>query len=430
MKYIEDRCIEGGEIEIYAVEDEEIYDEVGGELLESGEECFQYNGGWVSVDDIGDYFICQDCGEVLNRYNDYYEIIHTDSSDYYDEPYMVCDSCANNHYSYCEGCDRWFENSVMNDTEDGERCDDCFSEYYECCDCGEYVHRDNGHFDRNDDFWCDYCWDNREEVISDYHSHHGAFVNYNANGKVNDWEMTDEDKLRVAWELEVEDGNLDREEEAKRIIELMDNHIYCERDCSLDDDTGMEIISHPHTVDAFYKLPLKAMLKKLSDDGFTSHDNEDCGLHIHVSNEWFGNTSTERDDNIAKVVHLYSEEYEFFRICSRRDEDEARRWAHALPCEDYEDAKVKMTESRSGWDADRYVAVNTQNVNGIGTVEYRLGRGTLRYESFMAWVDMHIAITRNAQFIDPNDLDLNKWLGGISNDTKAYIYARTGRMVI
>ena len=255
-------------------------------------------------------------------------------------------------------------------------------------------------------------------------------MNYNANGKVNDWEMTDEDKLRVSWELEVEDGNLDREEEAKRIIELMDNHIYCERDCSLDDDTGMEIISHPHTVDAFYKLPLKAMLKKLSDDGFTSHDNEDCGLHIHVSNEWFGNTSAERDDNIAKVVHLYSEEYEFFRIWSRRDDYEARRWAHALPCEDYEDAKFKMAESRSGWDADRYVAVNTQNVNGIGTVEYRLGRGTLRYESFMAWVDMHIAITRNAQFIDPNDLDLNKWLGGISNDTKAYIYARTGRMVI
>jgi hypothetical protein len=25
---------------------------------------------------------------------------------------------------------------------------------------------------------------------------------------------------------------------------------------------------------------------------------------------------------------------------------------------------------------------------------------------------------------------LNKWLGGISNDTKAYIYARTGRMVM
>ena len=423
MKYIEDRCIEGGEVEIYAVEDEEIYNEATGEVLESGTECFEYNGGWVNAEDLDDYFACAHCGEVLNRYNDYYEVIHTDS-DRWDEPFLVCDSCATNHYSYCDGCDMWFEPSHMTDTRDGERCESCLDDYFECNECGEYVHRDDGWFDDYGDFYCNDC--RRDDTIGSYHSHHGCFKSFNANGEITWRNKTPLDDLKVGWELEIENtrDRVDSNDEASEIINMMDGHICCEHDCSLEDD-GFEIISMPHTVDAMYKLPIKEMLEKLSRDGFTSHDNSDCGLHIHVSNEWFGRTWTERDDNVAKVIHLYSEEYEFFRKCSRREEEDARRWARVLPCEDFEDAKEKKN---SCW--ERYFAVNTQNMDGIGTVEYRLGRGTLRYESFMAWLDMHIAITRNAKNIEPNDLDLNKWLGGISNDTKAYIYARTGRMVM
>lgn len=431
MKYIRDEYIEGGEIEIYAVEDEEIYSETEGELLECGTECFEYNGGWVSAEELtdGHWVKCRDCGEVINILQDCFEIIHTSSSDYYDEPYMVCESCSCN-YSYCDGCDRYFEDGCMTETVDGERCDACLEDYYECCDCGDLVHRDDGHFDRWGDFYCLDCWDEHRSVIGDYHDHHDSFVSYNEDGKIDRWNEKPEDKLKIGWELEVEDGNIDVEDEARQLLEMMDGHICCEHDCSLDEATGVEIISMPHTVGALYKMPIKAMLEKLQRDGFTSHDNEDCGLHIHVSNEWFGETHAERDDNVAKVIHLYSEEYEFFRKCSRREEYEANRWAHALPCEDFEDAKYKLEETRNGWHEDRYLAVNTQNMGTIGTVEYRLGRGTLRYESFMAWIDMHIAITRNAKSIAPNDLDINKWLNGISDETRAYIYAKTGRMVM
>ena len=75
------------------------------------------------------------------------------------------------------------------------------------------------------------------------------------------------------------------------------------------------------------------------------------------------------------------------------------------------------------------VAINVQNFDTFGTVEFRLGRGTLNYETYMAWVDIHVAIARNAKDIELDDIDLNKWLKGISRETRGYILSKTGTVI-
>lgn len=216
------------------------------------------------------------------------------------------------------------------------------------------------------------------------------------------------------------------EEVARKCIEIMriDGHdrIYCEHDGSL--ENGFEAISKPHTHEAFKNLRIKELLAYLTSERYTSHDNGDCGLHIHVSNEWFGDDIEEQKRNVAKVLYLYDKMYEFFLTLSRREEWQARDWAQRVEFCSVESALNGMWRSTG-----HGVAVNVANMGDFGTVEFRLGRGTLNYDTFMAWADIHIALARNAKDIADGDLDLNKWLKGITMATRGYILNKTGVLV-
>lgn len=398
--------------------------------LEESEWWELEDGDYICRDcfETGDYIVCEDCGCVV-RYDDSVEI-HTSDSRCFDNPFYVCSDCASRNYYQCDECGEWYKtDGDFVTTRDGDYiCWNCYEDgYCTCEDCGEVVPSDEGGYDENDYWCCDECLE-RHSTIGSYHSHSRYNWNkYNINGVIlgTDLELPENQKL-TGIELEVERANSsesERNADAKEMIAFMDGRVHCEHDCSLRD--GYEYIFDPHTPEAFKSLPLREMLEKLKAKGYTSHDNGDCGLHIHFSNEWFGDTSEEMDDNIAKVMHLYSEEYDFFLKCSRRTESQAHEWARKFDCDDFNDAKAKKGGS---WGHE--VAINLGGMDeGTGTVEFRLGRGTLKYESLMAWYDMHVAIARNVKNIEPNDIDLNKWLDGITEETKAYIFERTGKAV-
>lgn len=387
------------------------------------------NGGYVCRHcfEWNNWYTCADCGEAVPC--DEAVQIHECAWPWGD--FYVCQDCANENYYQCDDCGEWFDSELNETHYDTHVCNNCLDErYITCADCGDLFRPEDGCWDEYGDEWyCDNCYPEHEgsnEIIGDYHDHHGDVTFYNEDGEIEQpWNRKGNDRYCSGWELEVENRGSDwndRVNMAEEIIELMDNHVYCEKDGSL--NNGFEIISMPHTVEAFKKLPLKEMLERLVSNGYVSHMSPRCGLHIHVSKEFFGDTAEEQDENTTKVVHLYAKEYEFFFKCSRRTRDSANCWASKTDCENFEDAK-----SQKRWANGHGVAVNLQNMRGMGTVEFRLGRGTLKYESFLAWYDMHIAIARNAKNIEPDDTDLNKWLAGITDETKAYILARTGREV-
>ena len=387
-------------------------------------------GGYVCAYciDHNCYFPCEDCGLLIE--SDDYEVaeIHTSPYPWHDSPFYVCGDCADDYWR-CDDCGNYYTNDVDSiETRDGGYiCSECFDNSYCVCDgCNEVVPNNEIEY-CGGNCLCEDCYsEESDRAIGDYHSHSRYDLDkYNINGKI-EWGdlQKPENKLTIGHELEVEDGE-NRNKMASDLIEFMDNHIYCEHDGSLDGETGFEMIFKPHTDDAFRALPLRDMFRKLINAGFTSHDNGHCGLHIHFANEWFGDTRLEQDDNVAKVIHFYNEQYDFLFKCSRRAERDARDWAKRTPCENFEEAK----RVKDYYDDDRYCAVNTTNMSSFGTVEFRLGRGTLRYESFMAWHDIHVAIARNAKTIEPNDIDINHWLKGITDETKEYILERTGKVV-
>lgn len=80
--------------------------------------------------------------------------------------------------------------------------------------------------------------------------------------------------------MEIDDGN-DANECADALADVT-SAIYCKRDGSLGDE-GVEIVTHPATLNYHLtKLAWDRIIETATDNGYTSHDTETCGLHVHV----------------------------------------------------------------------------------------------------------------------------------------------------
>lgn len=218
-------------------------------------------------------------------------------------------------------------------------------------------------------------------------------------------------------ELEVDRGG-ERNDMSKDVIKLMQDRVYTMHDGSL--SNGFEIITHPHTEKAIKNLNWKDTFKWLIHKGYRSHDMNTCGLHVHI------NRSVFKDDaSIIKMMYFYDKYFDEVRKVSRRDRNRASRWAGKYY---YSDDVVTLSKCRSIYydinansDHDlRYKCVNLQKSN---TVEIRIMRGTLNYDTFMASLDFIMTVAKNSNKVTDVD-DWSQWLDGIEDNTKAYLCAR------
>ena len=369
-------------------------------VIEENEEYFELSDGSVICESCfnEDYFVCEDCGSIEPLDN-----AVTIHGRYGSVEHYVCQCCADRNYSYCENCEKYYQTYLVSSQwVNGnlfEICDSCLEDLNYCELCCEYFSDDNYDFDEQ---CCNSCA--KENIIRDYHENDG-------------WTTFGADSRRFGIELEVENKGTSGNNDIARYLKnnFLGNHAIYERDGSL--DTGFEIISQPHTPDEFYKLDWEKVLEYLSNHGFVSHDSGTCGLHIHVSRKFFGDTRDEQYENIAKIVYCYSVNWQFFLKCSRRTQEQADRWAAEYVNGSFDEAKENVKNGYS-----RYLAINLCNYD---TIEFRLGRGTLRYESFMAWIDLHLTMAKNARDVAESDLsNLSVWLDGIKDSTYEYINYR------
>lgn len=113
--------------------------------------------------------------------------------------------------------------------------------------------------------------------------------------------------------------------------------------------------------------------------GYKSHDAETCGLHVHLSRRAFGSSETEQDLNIMKLLYIFEKFWPQFVKFSRRTEAQLNRWAARYGLTDPLDALLDRAKG-----AERYHAINLQPYN---TIEIRMFRGTLKYNTFIATLE-------------------------------------------
>ena len=133
----------------------------------------------------------------------------------------------------------------------------------------------------------------------------------------------------------------------------------------------------------------------VKEHGGKSHDAGTCGLHIHISRDYFKDHDAVY--RLDRLFHVFERQFiEFSRRsgsqmewCEIDDDSELRDE------KDVEDRKaIWYSKKNSGYRA-RYQAVNDTNYN---TVEIRLWRGTLNVETIRATIEMTagLAIVANS----------------------------------
>lgn len=288
----------------------------------------------------------------------------------------ICPSCAEEETVICAHCgERIWEQDNAGDNLT-PLCQSCFDNHYvRCYDCDRIIHTNDAYYlDDDDDPYCYSCASNhrRNSAIHEYSYKpepifHGTGDRY------------------FGVELEIDDGGEDQSN-ARELLRLVnreaDEFIYCKSDGSLVE--GFEIVSHPFTLDFHINaFPWQKILASAVDLGYQSHNSETSGLHIHVNRNTFGDTEEIQDVSIARILYFMESFWNEMLKFSRRTEYQMNRWAARYGYKEHP-ADI-LDHAKKGYGGGRYSCVNLQNRN---TIEFRLFRGTLKYNTFIATLQM------------------------------------------
>lgn len=353
-------------------------------IIEDADDAREVNGEYVCEDCYCDnYVVCDHCGDVE----------HVDNTRYIDDN-IVCDYCYDRLYTVCEWCHEDVERSEAYESIDGLICPHCYENYgVTCADCGEVLHIDDAFYDDyNEEYYCRDCEDNRaERVIHDYYYKPDAVF----FGK--------DSSLYMGIELEI-DGAGEDDDNAQKLLDIAgEQHIYMKHDGSL--KNGFEIVSHPATL-AYHQhhIEWSEMLEKAREMGYKSHDAGTCGLHVHVSKMALGNTYLEQDETLSKILYFIEKYYDRFLKFSRRTAEQLEHWASRYGIEDGEKPADILNKAKSCY--NRYRLINLQNSY---TIEFRLFRGTLKYNTFIATLQLVRHLCDMCIELDKNDIETISW---------------------
>lgn len=361
------------------------------------------------------YVECSECGELVDKHH-----AETHRGDHY------CQDCFNDKFTLCEHCDERVEVDDAEYINGYYFCDSCVNNenvIVTCDRCGEYVLADNSHGDNNISV-CDDCYNNYERcsecdalipseavywsdglpVCRNCQSDSGIHdYNYKPISKF--YGGTNENALFMGVELEVDKGDEinDCVSSVVRIANEHREHIYCKHDGSLDE--GFEIVSHPMTLDYHIKsMPWNRIMKECISYDFKSHDAQTCGLHVHLNKKSFGATEDDRDISIMKLLFFIERFWNQVVKFSRRSKNRLS-YSKRYGLKEYGTDSAKELFNRAK-DEDRYFAVNLNNSH---TVEIRIFRGTLNYQTFIASLQLCQELVRIMKVIPLEELQNMHW---------------------
>lgn len=335
-------------------------------------------------------FVCSCCGQEYPLH-DCYEVGNR----------SFCPDCLDEETLVCTHCEERILNHQNMGDDDSPLCQHCYEHHYLNCDrCGTLIQRDDAHYltsDSEEPFCYDcYCLECRESVIHDY-NYRPEPIFYGTGERF------------FGIELEIDEGG-ERSSPAEEILSIANKDhelIYCKHDGSL--DRGFEIVTHPMTL-AFHQesMPWKSILESARSLGYRSHQANTCGLHIHVSRSALGADADQQDAVIARILYFFERHWEELLKFSRRTAYQLNRWAARYG---YKEQPIDILDHVKKNYVGRYTCVNLVNEE---TVEFRIFRGTLKYNTLIATLQMVNRICDVALFMSDEELKALSWTSFVS----------------
>lgn len=310
----------------------------------------------------------------------------------------ICRLCMDNkieerghdirEYFTCQYCEYYHHRDERQSWNGQGYCENCYDSYlYSCDECGDQYWDGNDHYCESDS--------DSDGVIHDYYYKPRPYF----FGKRVD------ERLYFGVELEVENrSNESTQDLAEMVQEALGERVYIKHDGSLDD--GFEIVTHPHSLQAFHKEFGWESFQRFRKEGLRSWDTGTCGLHVHVSRNAFGvpydNRTTRAEYIKSRQTHeikfiklIYDNERQICRIAGRKNPEYANFHDKGKIV-----SKVKWNDTVGG----RHAAVNTNNDN---TLEVRVFKGSLQPARVLAAVELvHAAVeyTRDLKVTGPKTM--------------------------
>lgn len=316
--------------------------------------------------------------------------------------YLYCADCLDRETVICNHCG----NRILLDdnagTDNFPLCQRCYDNHYTSCGrCGRVIHQDDAYYEDEDsyDAYCSSCYrgHSRGGGIEDYY-YKPEPIFYGDGTRY----------FGVELEVDGAGENDDSADDVMAIGNRKANHIYCKHDGSLDD--GFEIVTHPCTLEYHMNtLPWYAMLDELKEMGYLSHRVNTCGLHVHVNRTSFGETVAEQDACIARILYFFEKHWDELLKFSRRTARQLERWAARYGYKDH--PKDMLEHAKKGTPCGRYYCINLQNYE---TIEFRIFRGTLKYNTLIATLQLVDRVCEVATFMTDEQVREMSWTTFVS----------------
>lgn len=313
----------------------------------------------------------------------------------------LCPDCLRGRTCLCDYCNT----RIWAEDDHGDSyivlCEHCADTHYEpCASCGRLVESCDLRYpsDDSDEGYCAACYSRLEStgVIHDYY-YKPAPIFYGEGTRY------------FGVELEI-DGAGEYGNNASMIQDVANayrEHIYIKHDGSLDE--GMEIVTHPMTLEYHLEsMPWGDVIEKALKLGYTSHQANTCGLHVHVNRSSLGDTIEQQEDTIARILFFVETHWNELLRFSRRTRKQLERWSARYGRRD--DPKEILDNAKSS-NKGRYTCVNLTNT---ATIEFRIFRGTLKLNTLIATLQLVNRICDVAFYLSDSQLQDMTWTEFVS----------------
>jgi len=317
------------------------------------------------------------------------------------EGQYLCPRCLQTATTFCTRCGR----RIWTDENAGDSstplCQSCSDRYYTTCSrCGRTIPESDAYYDDEDD---PYCYD----CHTRYCSHTGIHDYYFKPDPI----FYGNGPRFMGIELEI-DGGGEISSHAESLMDIANanglEHIFCKHDGSLED--GFEIVSHPMSLDYHLnEMPWGSILSKATSMGYTSHLARTCGLHVHLSRNAFGETEAQQDAVIARILYFLEKHWDELLKFSRRTPRQLEQWAARYG---YKEQPMEILDhAKKGRHGGRYTCVNLTNTD---TIEFRMFRGTLKLNTFLATLQLLDRICDVALYMTDDEVKAMSWTTFVS----------------
>lgn len=320
---------------------------------------------------------------------------------------LWCSECIEEETTVCSHCGEriWkYDNAGDSNTP---LCEHCYDTHYTSCSrCDRVIHFDNAFYisGEGDDPYCRECYDHccNDNHIRDYY-YKPEPIFYGTSSRF------------FGVELEVDDGG-ECDDNAKCITHIANDksneRIYCKHDGSLED--GFEIVTHPMSLEYHSEvMPWEDILDELKSMNYLSHKAGSCGLHVHVNRDAFGESTAEQDECIGRILYFFEKFWDELLKFSRRTLRQLERWAARYGYK--ENPRELLDHAKKDYGNGRYSCVNLQNHS---TIEFRMFRGTLKYNTLIATLQLIDKICDVALYFNDDEIRQLSWTSFVSGCTE------------